>query len=174
MKIFITGLAGTGKTTVINELVRRGYNAYSTEELGLNQHLDTLSSKVVKRPAPPMDYTRYKNIWNLPKIKRLLTNDDLVFIADLNSAQDDYYRLFDKVIVLTIDKETQKDRLLTRNTNPHDYGKHPEDLKRILNVHDSEQAKLTSIQNSVAIDSTQPLQIVIDRVLEQVRQGRKT
>jgi len=169
MKIFITGLPGSGKTTVVKELVKRGYNAISTEDAGLNQHLDTLTNQIVKRPDSPIDYNRYKNIWKLPEVERLLLEGDLVFIADLNSMQNDYYKLFDKIIVLTIDKKTLEKRLLNRDNHPHDYGKHPDDLKRILNMSAAMQKELTSLPSSTAIGATQPLSMVVDQILEQTQ-----
>ncbi len=166
MKVFITGAPASGKTVVARALSRKGYTAFSTEELpGLNQHFDTLTNKIVQRPPAPVDYGRYQNIWNLPKLKGLLAKDDLVFIADLNSTQTNYYGLFDKIIGLTLDEATQRKRLANRQTNSNNYGKHPKELAAVLAYRETFQHELRALPNCQLIDATQPLNVIVDEIL---------
>lgn len=169
MKVFITGSPGTGKTSVINALSVRGYTAYSTEDLGLNKYFDSETGSFVPRPAPPVRHGRFKNTWDMPKLKELLESDDLVFIADLNSTQYDYYDLFDRVIVLTADNKTLSHRLRHRDSNPYDYGKHPAELKHIMSYNLRLSRKLLDAPRAVAIDATIPLPLVIEHILQEIK-----
>lgn len=165
-KIFITGNSGTGKTTVVAELAARGYTAYSTEEMpGYNLHFDMVTNKVVPRPPSPIDYGRYMNIWDRDKLQELLKSDELVFIADLNTTQHEYYSLFDKIILLTADEDTIKYRLKTRTSNVDDFGKHPEELKAVLEYRPIFDAETKANSKTTTIDSTQPLTKVVDTII---------
>ncbi|MDB5175352.1 MAG: hypothetical protein JWM81_210 [Candidatus Saccharibacteria bacterium] len=169
MKVLISGDAGSGKTAVIQELVNRGYTAYSTEELpGVNIHIVKATGEIVDRPPAPVNYSVYSASWDRAKLIDLLESDELVFIADLNSHLKDFYELFDKFIVLTIDKETQRHRLLNRTSNPYGYGKHPEELKAILEYHDRMQVSLLQAPGVIGINATQPLTAVADECIRRL------
>lgn len=170
MKYLITGNTGSGKSTIATALTSRGYTAYSPEELGnVHELIDLTTNKPVKKwPYPLVDWGRYN--WNLRKdeLIKLLGSADTVFIADLSSNLHEFYVLFDKIFVLTLDKDTLRQRLITRTDNP--YGKHPDELEDILKVHESEEKRLLSAPGAIAIDATQTAEKVVDKILSYVSQ----
>ncbi|HVV25808.1 MAG TPA: AAA family ATPase [Candidatus Saccharimonadales bacterium] len=169
MKVLITGSPGTGKTSVVNELSAKGYAAFGPEDMGINKYFDSAAKKFVSRPAPPIDHARYWSSWDIPKLKDLLASRKLVFIADHNSMQPRYYDLFDKIIVLTADNDTLRYRLLHRDSNPNDYGKHPDELKHVMSYNSGLAKKLLEAPGAVEVDASKLLSEVVDEILSVVK-----
>jgi dephospho-CoA kinase len=104
VKVLLTGMSGTGKSSVIEALKRHGYQAVDT------------------------DYDNYcleqngERLWNESKMQDLLTSNlEPLFVAGCVSNQGKFYPLFDKVVLLSAPKETILERVRTRSNNP--YGK---------------------------------------------------
>ncbi|HVX48191.1 MAG TPA: AAA family ATPase [Candidatus Saccharimonadales bacterium] len=171
MKIFITGSSGTGKTSVAKALSDKGYSAFSPEDMGINKYIDMKTNAFVPRPTPPIDHSRYRSTWDTAKLKKMLASDDVVFIAGQIGTQADYYNLFDKIIVLTAANETIKQRLLHRNTNPYDYGKHPDEMKHVMWYNLNLAKELLDAPGAIAIDASQPLDAVVAEVLRHSNEG---
>jgi broad-specificity NMP kinase len=170
-KYLITGEAGSGKTTVIQELQGRGYAAYNTDTLpDVTRLVDLQSGKLVDEwPQRPVDWSRYDWKWLEPGLKKLLNSADTVFIGAVVGNQEEFYPLFDKVLALIVDSETLKHRLLT--LREHDYGKHPDELAGILASHAAREAGFMA-KGALPIDSTQPLETVVETILAECHDSR--
>lgn len=167
-KYLITGVAGTGKTSLINELTIRGFIAYSTDELpNVTQLEDLQTHEFVKKTGAPIDFSKYGWNWLEKGLKELLNSSDTVFIGASVSNLHDYCKLFDKIFVLSLDEITLRERLANRLKDDN-YGKHPDDLARILRVADEEKNKLIEHDNAIVVDASQPLDAVVDEILRQV------
>lgn len=113
-RILLTGMSGTGKSTVVTELVRRGFKAVDTDD-GWSE---------------PTSDGRQR--WREDAIATLLATEDapLLFIAGCEENQVQFHPQFDHIILLSAPPEIMGERLATRDSNP--FGKTPEDLSRIL------------------------------------------
>lgn len=115
MKILITGSSTVGKSTVARELQKRGYTAIDgDEEPGLVRLEIKATGKPAEWPKGYVDWSHYS--WNLqePELKEVLARDDTVFLVGIYGNQPEFYSLFDKLVVLTVDKAEYARRLANR------------------------------------------------------------
>jgi adenylate kinase family enzyme len=117
--VLITGMSGTGKSTVIPELVARGSRAIDT-------------SWNPEWEEPPADGSGPGWIWREDRIATLLRDEGsgMLFLAACVENQGKFYRRFDQVVLLTASEELIRERLATRTTNR--YGRRPEELVQVL------------------------------------------
>lgn len=170
MKYLVTGVAGTGKTAVIEELAKRGFSAYSTDEIPEATQLQNLrTGEFIQKTGAPIDFSKYGWNWQEAGLKKLLASDDTVFIAASVSNQPKFHHLFDKVFVLSVDETTLRHRLATR-TKDDNYGKNPEDLARVLSIHKTVERDHISA-GAIAIDATKPLDKVVNEILAHINES---
>jgi dephospho-CoA kinase len=170
--IYITGLSGSGKSTVCKELIKRGYEAHDADSEGFNRWCNR------KTGLPVIKWLHSKNAdksekwtddyaWDTSRIKvRKLAKrakNKLIFLCGISANEETVLGLFAKVICLAIDKKTLKYRLATRTTN--DFGKAPHQLKKVLEWHGAYLDKKLE-KGAIAIDATQPIEKVTQQVLD--------
>ena len=94
----IEGLSGTGKTSVCDELQRRGYHAiHGDRELAYPGDPET---------GEPTDDVRHEHhIWDVNKVNALVANEDApeTFFCGGSRNFPKFIHLFDAVFVLDID-----------------------------------------------------------------------
>ncbi len=162
----ITGYPATGKSSVADELARRGYAAYDTDNLPeLNHYTHKDGTPVDFSKGHVEDQSEIESVWDKAKLKELLRSADQVFICAVTSRQHEFYDQFDKIFVLTIDETTLKHRLLTRTTN--DFGKHPNELKMLVDGRKGFEEQMLK-ERAIPINATQPLSDVADCILDQL------
>ncbi len=169
--IFITGVSGTGKSTVCQGLKSRGYEAYDVDDDGLGRwqnkesgYIHPKSSiKAHQRTQSFLD----NHLWVVPRQKvedlAKLAMNKKVFLCGVFSNENEMFDLFSKIIALTIDKETLINRIKSRTNN--DFGKSEHELIHILDWH-KEVNKSYKRSGHVIIDSTKGLDQVIDDIIK--------
>lgn len=141
----ISGLPGTGKTSVCMELQARGYRAIDADRNFAYQSGD--------------DW-----LWDDEKIEKALDNpsDKIAFVCGSASNREKYEHKFSRVFILCIDDLTLKHRLINRTNN--NFGKKPEILARQINR--NQGIKEYSIKRGrTVIDATQSLEEVVDEII---------
>jgi len=117
----IEGLSGTGKTSVCNELQRRGYHAiHGGDELAYQGDPET---------GEPTDvFAHEHHIWHVDKVKALVANQDeaAAFFCGGSRNFSKFIDLFDGVFVLGVDLDTLNRRLDERPDDEWGVGKPPE------------------------------------------------
>lgn len=171
---FITGIAGSGKSTVTNELKARGYEAYDTDDDGFARwHNDQTGyihpKSSVKKEDRTNEFLKIHS-WIVPRssVEELARRSDnkTIFLCGVASNEDEIRDLFKAIFELTIDDETLILRLKTRTTN--DWGKQPHELEQTLtSQHNLDE--LYSKNNPILIDATQPVGVVVDNILEKAK-----
>ncbi|MEM7683000.1 MAG: AAA family ATPase [Planctomycetota bacterium] len=152
----IEGVSCAGKTTVCDELLRRGYHAvHGDRELAYAGNPDT------GEPATPE--TPGEHIWDLDKVRAIVADHShqATFFCGGSRNAHRFLDLFDAVFVLELDRPTLERRLAERPDcewgGPADQGA---DFARLQ--HETGHGLPT---NAISIDATAPLTNVVDTVL---------
>ena len=152
----IEGLSGTGKTSVCDELQRRGYQAiHGDRELAYRGDPQT--------GAPIEGSAHEHHIWDVGKV-RALTADGThpaTFFCGGSRNFSKFIDLFDRVFVLQVDMATLHRRLDERPDDEWGGGK-PTDRDRIVRWH---QTGGDVPREAIAIDATAPIGQVVDEIL---------
>jgi dephospho-CoA kinase len=148
MRVLVTGMSATGKSTVVHELRRRGYTAYDADDDGYSE------------PAPDGGWR-----WRVEAIRDLLSRYDeaLVFFAGCSDEQVGFG--WDCKVLLTAPEQVIVDRVASRTTNP--FGKDTAEMTKILDDLREVEPLLRRSAN-VVIDSTKPLNEIVDEMLDTV------
>lgn len=136
--VFITGMSGTGTSTVIGELERLGYWAVDLDE-------------------PPWSRNDESGdwIWRESLVEELLSEpQELLFVSGCPTNQVKFYDRFDCIILLSAPAAVIKHRLRTRKNN--NYGKSPEELATVLGYLKSVEPLLRQVADH-EIDTRAPL-----------------
>lgn len=113
-RVLITGMSGTGKSTLIGELAARGYKAVDTDSDEWSEWVNIVGDSPAGRIAEP-DW-----IWREDRIQRLLSTEDadVLFVSGCKSNQPKFYGQFDHIVLLSAPAGVIIERLATRTNNP--------------------------------------------------------
>ena len=150
MRVLITGMSGTGKSTVIAELAARGYRAVDTDDDGWHAWVEVDGE---------LDW-----VWRADRMRELLASDEpgLLFVSGTSVNQGTFYPRFAHVILLSAPTPLIVTRLRHRTTTP--YGKSPEDLARVLGHIETVEPRLRRTATA-EIRTDAPLDQVVQRIL---------
>ena len=150
VRVLVTGMSGTGKSTVLHELATRGYRTVDTDTDEWCERVDL------------EDGTR-DWIWRASAMDALLSapDDRSLFVAGCKTNQGSFYDRFDAVALLSAPLEVLMSRVQSRSTNP--YGSTAAD-RSLIRRHLHEVQPLLRSSATVEIDATQELRFVADRL----------
>ena len=155
----IEGVSGTGKTTVCDELRRRGYHAiHGDRELAYQGDPET---------GEPLDGCVHEHhIWDVGKVRSLVADqrNAMSFFCGGSRNFQRFIDLFDEVFVLDTDLDTLNERLAARPKD--DFGGKSIERELIARLH---ATKDDLPQNAVSIDATAPIAHVVNEILEKCR-----
>ncbi len=157
----VEGVSGTGKTSVCDELQRRGYQAvHGDRELAYQG--DAATGAAVEGGS------HEHHLWWVEKVEALVAdqNEAATFFCGGSRNFSDFIDLFDGVFVLEVDLETLRRRLEQR---PEDeFGGRPSDRELIERLHESGE----DTPDGTVIDATAPLARVVDEILRRAGLNR--
>jgi dephospho-CoA kinase len=141
--VFVTGMSGTGKSSALAELARRGHRVVDTDYGGWT------------------DESGPERLWREDRIAALLDEHDdaTLFLSGCVPNQGKFYPRFDAIVLLSAPVEVILERVGMRDTN--DYGK--TDAERDLIAQDLDAVEpLLRAGATAEIDATTPLDEVVD------------
>lgn len=191
MKVAITGGIACGKSTVSNYLIKKGYKVVDADKIGHN----ILTDELVKKELVDnfSQEILENNIINRKKLANIVFSDEnkltklneimhpiiknkiiaslneekrqLIFLDIALLFESNFTNLVDKIIVIYIDKETQINRLMSRNNFSKE-----EAEKRIASQMSSEEKIMLAdyiIDNSRSKEETY---VQIDKILKNLEE----
>ncbi len=160
-RVLLTGMSGTGKSSVIRELAARGFKAIDTD----SDEWSAFADAVPPRPTGDPDW-----VWREDRIHRLLSEEDadVLFVGGCKTNQSKFYPQFDHVILLSAPAAVIVGRLATRSSNP--YGKDPDEVAEVLTFVDTVEPLLRR-SATLEIDTSAPLGDVVEAVIAHVHPG---
>ena len=160
-RVLITGMSGTGKSSVVAALRRLGYRAVDADEDGYS-HLVPVPEDEPTGLEPGTDW-----VWREDRMEALLGSqgDGVLFVGGCSPNQGRFRDRFDHLILLTAPDEVMATRLRARTTNP--YGQREEDIARSLEMKALVEPLLRATAD-LEIDTRVPLDEVVDAVLRHV------
>jgi dephospho-CoA kinase len=148
-RVLVTGMSGTGKSTVLAELARRGYQVVETDD------------------APWSEWSEADGgyVWREDLVSELLSRDDggTLYVSGTVSNQGRFYPRFDAVVLLSAPVEVLLRRIEARTTNG--YGKTAEERELILSDV-AEAEPLLRATCTHEIDATQPVADIVAQLVE--------
>jgi shikimate kinase len=151
-RVLITGMSGTGKSTLLDELSARGYPTVDTDYGDYYELVDG------------------EPLWRADRIEALLrthsvNGGDVLFVQGTTRNQGAFYPWFEHIVLLSAPVEVLIERLTNRTTNP--YGKDPAELAQTLQYVDTVEPLLRA-SATLEVVTTIPASQVADTVLAHV------
>ncbi len=158
-RVLITGMSGTGKSTVISGLAARGYKAVDADYGGLSELVNIPASNDRSGLGREQDW-----IWREDRVTDLLATEDadVLFLSGTASNQVKFYDQFDQIVLLTAPASVMIERLVHRTNNP--YGKSPKDLARALALKESVEPLLRRAAD-LEVDTSIPIDDVVEKIV---------
>jgi len=146
-RILVTGMSGTGKSSALAELARRGFRTVDTDD-----------------PGWTVEDAEGGRWWDEERIARLLVEEGpTLYVSGTVSNQGRFYDRFDAVVLLSAPADVLLERVSVRTTN--EYGKSREERELILD-HLREVEPLLRATCTHEIDATLPPGAVVERLVE--------
>ena len=145
-RVLLTGMSGTGKSTALAELARRGFEVVDTDEPGWKELLGG------------------EWIWREDRMAELLASpgEGTTYVSGCVSNQGRFYDRFDAIVLLSAPADVIRDRIERRTTNP--YGKTSGERELVL-------ADLAAVEPRLRttctheVDATMPLDEVVETLV---------
>jgi len=155
--VFMTGMSGTGKSSALAELARRGHRVVDTD-YGDYSHEVALA-----------DTGESEQLWREDRVEAVLDQyrEGVLFLSGCVANQGKFYPRFDEVVLLSAPVDVILERFTTRESN--DFGKSDAERNRILRDMATVEPRLRA-RATAEIDTSAPLNEVVD-TLELIAKG---
>src|SRR5437016_712605 len=151
-RVLVTGISGTGKSSALAELGRRGYRVVDTGDPGWREYREYVE--------PSDELHRGEWLWVEDRMTELLDSDDgrSLFVEGLVANQSKFYDRFDAVVLLSAAADVVLERIADRTTN--NYGKTP--LERAMILDDLAKVEpLLREHCTHELDASRPLALTV-------------
>jgi dephospho-CoA kinase len=163
-RVLLTGMSGTGKSTLISALSARGYTAVDADSDEWSAWVDYVAppGELGSPVEPNRDW-----MWREERMQDLLSREDThtLFVSGCAQNMVKFYPQFDHIILLSAPAAIIVERLAHR-TN-HAYGKRPDEVARVLRLIQTIEPLLRRTAEH-EVDTSAPLGQVVETILRLV------
>jgi shikimate kinase len=165
-RVLITGMSGTGKSSVIQELATRGYEAYDLDTPEWSEWVDADPTDALT-PVQGKDW-----VWREDRVRALLSRpgDGPLFVSGCAENMGRLFDLIDTVILLSAPVAQIAERLTARS--PGGYGHLAEERRKVADLIATVEPLLRQSADC-EIDTRRPLADTVDEIL-QIASRRRT
>jgi broad-specificity NMP kinase len=173
MKIYITGISGTGKSAIVKELKKKGVFAFDIEEIkGLCFWTDKKTGKKAKDYSPSKSWLE-KHDWicDTKKLKKILKSNKKVLIATgITGNQDEYLNMFDKIFLLQSPPHILEKRMSARHKKPgeNNFGQYKDERNFALSQLKKFNTKMIN-KGAIPINSNTNISKVADKIMTEIK-----
>lgn len=161
--IYITGVAGSGKSTVMEHLTKLGYETHGVDEEGFADWINRETGETALFPDDESSvdfhswYKKYSWVLSKERIQQLAQESRIaskaVFLAGVADGESIVRDLFSHIVYLAVDEATVRRRIEERENNS--FGKTPEEMADTLKWLRENDTRYKT-DGSTVIDATQP------------------
>ena len=164
-RILLTGMSGTGTSTLIGALAAREYKAVDADCDEFSEWVEATSDS--RTGASPVAAGR-DWVWREDRIQKLLSTEDadVLFLSGCAENMGKLLPRFDHVVLLSAPADVIIERLRSRTNNS--YGKHPDEIARVLRLVETVEPLLRRAA-AHEIDTSAPLEEVVATLLRLVQ-----
>jgi shikimate kinase len=158
-RVLITGMSGTGKSAVVQELASRGYPAHDLDTAEWSEWIDA---------APLDDLTPVQGkdwVWQESRVRDLLSGpqERTLFVSGCAENMGRLFPLIDCIILLSAPVETILERLEARS--PNGYGHAADERRKVVELIAAVEPLLRKSADQ-EIDTRRPVHATVDRILQ--------
>jgi shikimate kinase len=164
-RLLITGMSGTGKSSVVRELAARGHEAYDLDTPEWSEWVDADPADALT-PAAGKDW-----VWQEARVHALLAKprDRSVFVSGCAENMNRLFPLIDTIILLSAPAATILDRLAARS--PDGYGHAAEERRKVVDLIATIEPLLRDSADH-EIDTRRSIADTVDEILRVAEQRR--
>lgn len=161
-RVLITGVSGTGKSSVIEALAACGHKSVDADAPGLSKMVGVPVQELTGL-GPGKDW-----VWQEDRVQELLSTVDaeVLFVSGCSPNQGKFYPQFDHIVLLTAPPALIAQRLATRANN--NFGKALDQVERTLQIQQIVEPVLRRGAD-LELDTTAALDDVAAAILEHAR-----
>lgn len=168
-RVLLTGMSGTGKSTLVGVLAERGYKAIDLDTDEWSEWVPVSGEDPFGTPMEAESVWQHSDwVWREDRVARLLAtqDSDILFVGGTASNQGKFHKQFDHIILLSAPMSVLMERLTSRNTNT--YGRDPSERARVRR-HVETVEPLLRRAASVEVDTSGALDRAVATVLDAVQ-----
>lgn len=169
-KVLVTGVSGTGKTTVCRELEKRGINTIGIDEtvdLSYWVHKHTKEKLTKKADFSKEFLSTYEWVCDLSLLGDLVNNiDGLVVICGNVENISELMNFCDITLLLVCSSKTFLSRIDSRDDN--EYGQNEDAKNFILSYYENDNQKCINA-GAIVVDAEQSIEKVVEDIMQHIK-----